>query len=166
MIMTRFFKSLLAAVLSGAASLTLLTGCDLFGPQQAEPTYGGPAYSGAPAYDNQPIYGQPAYGQQPYGGPGQGQGQAPAAYGSDAYPPGYTPPQAPQQPQGTYGYGAPGQPAAAPAPTGGGGASYTVQSGDTLWEISRQYQTTVTAIKQANGLTTNTIHPGQTLVIP
>ena len=43
---------------------------------------------------------------------------------------------------------------------------YTVKSGDTLWELSRRYNTTVEAIRQANGLTSNVLQIGQVLRIP
>ena len=43
---------------------------------------------------------------------------------------------------------------------------YTVKSGDTLWELSRRYGTTVEAIRQANGLTSNVLQIGQVLRIP
>ncbi|MCH5344752.1 MAG: LysM peptidoglycan-binding domain-containing protein [Acetatifactor sp.] len=43
---------------------------------------------------------------------------------------------------------------------------YTVRSGDTLWDLSRRYGTTVDAIKQANGLTSNVLQIGQVLRIP
>ena len=43
---------------------------------------------------------------------------------------------------------------------------YTVKSGDTLWELSRRYDTTVEAIRQANGLTSNVLQIGQVLRIP
>lgn len=43
---------------------------------------------------------------------------------------------------------------------------YTVRAGDTLWELSRRYGTTVEAIKQANGLTSNILQIGQVLRIP
>lgn len=43
---------------------------------------------------------------------------------------------------------------------------YTVVPGDTLWAISRKYNTTVDAIKSLNGLTGNLIHAGQILRIP
>lgn len=43
---------------------------------------------------------------------------------------------------------------------------YTVRAGDTLWELSRRYQTTVEAIRQANGLTSNILQIGQVLRIP
>lgn len=45
-------------------------------------------------------------------------------------------------------------------------SSYTVSKGDTLWSISRQYNTSVQAIQSANGLSSNLIRTGQTLVIP
>jgi len=43
--------------------------------------------------------------------------------------------------------------------------SYTVQSGDTLEKIARKFQTTISSIKSANDLTTDTIYPGQELSI-
>jgi LysM repeat protein len=51
-----------------------------------------------------------------------------------------------------------------PAP---GGGAYTVQSGDTLASIARRFNTTFTAIAQANGITNpNLIFVGQQLTIP
>lgn len=43
---------------------------------------------------------------------------------------------------------------------------YTVRAGDTLWELSRRYGTTVEAIMQANGLTSTLLQIGQVLRIP
>ncbi|MFC4321531.1 C40 family peptidase [Litchfieldia salsa] len=43
---------------------------------------------------------------------------------------------------------------------------YVVQSGDTLWTISRAHHTTVADLKAANNLTTNIISVGQKLKIP
>lgn len=43
---------------------------------------------------------------------------------------------------------------------------YTVRSGDTLWLLSRRYNTTVDAIKKANGLTSDLLNIGQVLKIP
>ena len=43
---------------------------------------------------------------------------------------------------------------------------YTVRAGDTLWELSRRYGTTVETIRQANGLTSNVLQIGQVLRIP
>jgi LysM repeat protein len=50
------------------------------------------------------------------------------------------------------------------APAGMG--YYTVKSGDSLWSIAKQFNTTVDAIKQTNNLTTNALTIGQTLKIP
>lgn len=42
----------------------------------------------------------------------------------------------------------------------------TVQKGDTLYGLARRHKTTVSAIKQANGLKSDVIRIGQKLVIP
>lgn len=46
------------------------------------------------------------------------------------------------------------------------GAAYTVQPGDSLWKIAMNHNTTVSALKTANGLSSNTIFPGQTFKVP
>lgn len=47
-----------------------------------------------------------------------------------------------------------------------GAKTYTVQPGDTLWEISRKFDgLTIEKIKALNQLSNSKIHPGQTLVI-
>lgn len=46
------------------------------------------------------------------------------------------------------------------------GITYVVRWGDTLFSISYQYGTTVDAIKEANGLTSDLIIVGQELIIP
>lgn len=43
---------------------------------------------------------------------------------------------------------------------------YTVQSGDSLWSISKKFGITVDELKQANNLTSNLLSIGQTLYIP
>jgi LysM repeat protein len=43
---------------------------------------------------------------------------------------------------------------------------YVVQSGDTLYSIARRFGATVDAVKAANGLSSNSITPGQQLIIP
>ena len=45
-------------------------------------------------------------------------------------------------------------------------SSYTVQAGDNLWRISLRFGTTVTALMQANDLSSRVIFIGQTLVLP
>lgn len=46
------------------------------------------------------------------------------------------------------------------------GFTYTVVSGDSLWLLANRYGSTVAAIKQANGLKSDTIYVGQKLTIP
>ena len=55
---------------------------------------------------------------------------------------------------------------ATPTPTPTAIRKYTVVSGDTLNKIAAKFAVTVTAIKQANNLTSDTIKLGQVLVIP
>lgn len=43
---------------------------------------------------------------------------------------------------------------------------YTVKSGDSLWSIAKQFNTTADAIKQTNNLTSNVLSIGQILKIP
>ncbi len=47
-----------------------------------------------------------------------------------------------------------------------GGASHTVQAGDTLFFISRRYGVSIDAIKIANGMVNDVVQLGRTLVIP
>lgn len=44
--------------------------------------------------------------------------------------------------------------------------THTVRRAETLWQIARRYGTTPARIREANGLTSNVIHPGQELQIP
>lgn len=57
-------------------------------------------------------------------------------------------------------------PAPTPTPAPSARTSYKVKSGDTLYDIARSFGTTVGAIMELNGLTSNTLHVGQVLMIP
>jgi LysM repeat protein len=56
-------------------------------------------------------------------------------------------------------------PAPAPAAKPGETITYVVQNGDTLFQIAKNYKTTVEAIKAANGLASDILAVGQKLVI-
>ena len=53
----------------------------------------------------------------------------------------------------------------APSPDLNGNV-YTIQKKDTLWGLSRKFGASVEAIKEVNGLTSDTIIDGNTLIIP
>lgn len=56
--------------------------------------------------------------------------------------------------------------AAAAKPKGLSYASYKVKSKDTLYSLAGRYNTTVSAIKKANGMSSNTLVNGRTIRIP
>ena len=106
----------------------------------------------------------------PYAVPGvstQGGGYAPAAQAPYQAPTGapYQPiPSTPINPPASIPiYTPPTSSAAAPTSSGG---SHTVARGDTLWGLSRKYNVSVDAIRQANGISGNTIVTGQSINIP
>ena len=47
-----------------------------------------------------------------------------------------------------------------------GAYAYSVRKGDTLYAIARRFQIELERLKAINGIRGNTIHPGQTLLIP
>ena len=53
-----------------------------------------------------------------------------------------------------------------PERTRSSATTYRVQRGDTLWSLARRWGVSVTELKQANGLTADTIRVGEELVIP
>lgn len=52
------------------------------------------------------------------------------------------------------------------APSGTAATVHTVVKGDTLWGLSQKYKVSVDAIKQANGMTKDTVVLGTRLQIP
>ncbi len=97
-----------------------------------------PAYQPPPGHDRPQVYGRPPTYDQP---PPQTLGPAPE--------------------RAPYEAAAPRQPAPAR-----GGDSIEVQSGDTLFSIARRHGVSVAALKEANGLSSDAVQPGQRLVIP
>ncbi len=99
-------------------------------------------------------------------GPGESASDYPSYQSSGGYtPPAYN--SAPVYQSQAPAYSAPqyaGAETYAPAPMHGG--SHTVAPGDTLFAISRRHNTTVDAIKAANGLSSDIIKVGEVLAIP
>lgn len=60
----------------------------------------------------------------------------------------------------------PSNPAPNPVPDPENVITYTVRPGDTLWQLAKRYGTTVDAIKQASGITSDDLSIGQILRIP
>jgi LysM repeat protein len=58
------------------------------------------------------------------------------------------------------------KPVPSPATSGGVATVHTIGKGDTLWGLSKKYKVSVDAIKQANGLTKDTVVLGSKLNIP
>ncbi len=150
-------------LLLGAVSLFGVS-CNSTKTAQSDPysgaTYGSPAGADPYAsseYDN--VYesgaGQTYDNASTYSGG--------SSYGSDGYyqdsGPAYTPP--PTTPSYT-----PPAPTYSPPATTSSSRSHTVVKGDTLYNISKRYGTTVSAIQRANGINGDLIRLGERLVIP
>lgn len=106
------------------------------------PTYSGgnPGLSPAP----HPTYGDAAYGDQPAITNGEGA---------------TTPPVVTNLPSDTANI--PMNP-----PNAAGAREHYVAPGDSLWKISRIYKVPVESIKQANGMTSDTVVLGKKIIIP
>ena len=110
-------------------------------------------------YEDNPYYG-PTAGSTATANTGDYAAVAPAAPTTNYTPPApaaptYTPPAAPAY-----------TPPAAPATNYGGTSSHVVSKGDTLYNLSKRYGTSVAAIQSANGLNDSTIVLGTSLNIP
>lgn len=51
-------------------------------------------------------------------------------------------------------------------PAAGSTIPYTVKAGDSLWKLSRDYNTSIEAIRSTNGISGNNIRVGETIQIP
>ncbi len=109
-------------------------------------------------YEDNPYYG-PTGGATETASTGDYASVAPAENYTPPAPapaaPAYTPPAAPAY-----------TPPAAPATNYGGTTSHLVSKGDTLYNLSKRYGTSVAAIQSANGLSDSTIILGTSLNIP
>ena len=91
------------------------------------------------------------------------------SYTESTYSPPSSVPSVPTVPtynQPTYSQPAPSYSQPAPVSYAGAGKSHTVASGENLYRISVKNGTSVAALKSANGLSSDTIHAGQRLIIP
>ena len=119
---------------------------------------GGSVDGGASAYGSNP------YGNNPYSGSGYSTGNGGYNAGGGAYSGGGT---GANYSNTGGGYNAPQAPAPTYGNSTGRGGSYTVQSGDNLYQIARRFGTTFQAIAGANNISDpNSIRAGQVLVIP
>jgi membrane-bound lytic murein transglycosylase D len=57
------------------------------------------------------------------------------------------------------------QPSGGEVAASGGRVTYRVRTGDSLWSLAKRHGTTVDRIKRQNGLSSNTLQPGQELTI-
>ena len=124
-----------------------------------QPTYPATETTSYPSYPSQPTTTYPS--SQPSAS------DYPSSPPSTNYPSGestyYPPSQPTTRPTTTT---RPTPPASRPQPTqptSSGAGTYTVSQGETLWAISRKFNTTVDKLKALNGLSDNTIKPGQQL---
>ncbi|MGJ8673255.1 LysM peptidoglycan-binding domain-containing protein [Rubritalea sp.] len=141
--------------LSLSATLVGLVSCN----NPTSNPYGAPAANQAPSANPYAVprsngeTGQNAPYQQL---PGVGNTLPPT---QPAAPNSYSPPVA------SNSYSSPGA-AVNSAPAAGSTLPYTVKAGDSLWKLSRDYDTSVEAIQAANGISGNNIRVGETIQIP
>ena len=93
----------------------------------------------------------------------------PAPQANAPYQPIGNVPSLPPPPSAPSAYGGYSDPSYNPPPAssfGGRTVGHTVVPGDTLWGLSKRYNTSVEEIQAANGLTGSTIKKGETLQIP
>lgn len=137
---------------------------------------GGKTVAKANPYQSNPYYGPSGstYGSSTSDYSSTASSSAYPTYSESTYtPPSVTAPSIPSVPS-TPTYSGPAAtntytspPASNPyTPSAVSSSSHTVAGGENLYRISLKHNTSVAAIKSANGLSTDTIHPGQTLRIP
>lgn len=151
-------------------------------PQQGMTTAAiAPQQSGSYGNSYSPS-GQPSYGgSSNYGSSSAGYGSQPSTYGAQQRTPQYGGSQYAATTPPSYGGSSDSGYSAAPAQShghvapiasrgdvgaAGGGETISVRPGDTLYSLSRQHGVTVNEIKAANGMTSDSLQPGQSLRMP
>jgi LysM repeat protein len=142
--MKRISTALFAAAVAFAGVSCKSTDSSVSANPYEDNPYYGPQSTGSTTASSDYASVTPAAPAQNYTAPAP----APAA-------PAYTPPAAPAY-----------SPPVAPATNYGGATSHVVSKGDTLYNLSRRYGTSVAAIQAANGLNDSLIILGSTLNIP
>lgn len=134
--------------------------------QRAEAPRAAPLYEQSPAADA-PYAGRD-YGAAPVAGVSRGAPPVAPAAKERTAPPRFARAEpiveTPERSSGSSGTRSGYEPVTTGALPSQGGV--IVEPGDTLYQISRRYGVTVSALRQANGLTSNTIRPGQRLALP
>lgn len=132
-----------------ATAAVLLPSCSMF--KKGEENYDTVDGAGDAAYDT----------SNPYGVPGEN------AADSVPYQPVNPPADSPTYSPAAYEDNTASAPAGSPsAPAATASTTHTVVRGDTLGGIARRYGSNSAAIKQANGMTSDTVVLGKKLVIP
>lgn len=150
-----FLLPLGIALLTTSCKTTNATKTASTNPYQNNPYYGSSGsttdYSSTPSSSTYPSYSESTY-------------TPPSSVPSPSVP---SVPSVPTYSQPTYSQPAPAYNGnSAPVSQVGSGKTHTVSGGENLYRISLKHGTSVAAIKNANGLSSDTIQAGQKLVIP
>lgn len=155
-------KTSFSLTITGAAALAL-SSCTNQANQDANSGYDASNPYGAPQAPSSEIGSYQPAPSNPSPAP------APIPQANAPYQPIGNVPSLPPPPAAPSAYGSYSDPSYSPPPAssyGGRTVGHTVVPGDTLWGLSKRYNTSVAEIQAANGLSGTTIKKGETLQIP